>query len=246
MNGGSLFPEGGRLSEPLTDVLERVPAEWAPVLRAWRADEAAQSLIRHVDARVGQGVAVYPAQVLRALELTPLSRVNVLILGQDPYHGPGQAHGLAFSVPRGVRTPPSLRNIFAELQRDLGVTRHSNDLSGWARQGVLLLNTSLTVEEGQPASHARRGWEALTGALVQAVAERPRSCVYLLWGGHAQQFEGLIREHSPDGADPLILKANHPSPLSARRPPLPFIGCGHFSQAAAHLARSGEAIDWSA
>ncbi len=240
-----LFAAAQRLNEPLQAVLDRAPADWAQVLQAWRDTPLAQALQRHVDQRVREGVAVYPARVLHALELTPLAQVRVLILGQDPYHGPGQAHGLAFSVPQGVRTPPSLRNIFAELQRDLGVVRTRNDLSGWARQGVLLLNTSLTVEEGQAASHARRGWEALTEALVTAVALRPRPCVYLLWGAHAQQFEPLICRHSPTDAVPLILKANHPSPLSARRPPLPFVGCGHFGLATRYLAETGEAIDWS-
>jgi uracil-DNA glycosylase len=234
------------LSEPLDAALARASGDWAAIVQAWRATPIAQALVRHVDARVAEGVSVYPAEVLRALQLTPLSAVRVVILGQDPYHGPGQAHGLAFSVPAGVRTPPSLRNILAELQRDQGAQPASNDLSGWARQGVLLLNTALTVEDGQPASHARRGWEALTEALVAAVAKRPLPCAYLLWGAHAQQFEPLILASTPPGASPLILKANHPSPLSARRPPVPFVGCGHFGLVSRYLAASGEALDWSA
>lgn len=233
------------LREPLEAQLDRVPPDWHGVVDAWRESPEAQALLAYVSARVAAGAVVYPAQVLRALELTPLQAVRVVILGQDPYHGPGQAHGLAFSVPAGVRLPPSLRNIFAELLRDLGVAPSTGDLSGWALQGVLLLNTSLTVEDGQPASHARRGWEALTEALLRAVAERSRPCAYLLWGAHAQRFEPLIVEAAAGTAPPLVLKANHPSPLSARRPPVPFIGCGHFGAANRFLAAQGAPIDWS-
>jgi uracil-DNA glycosylase len=235
-----------RLSEPLDAVFARVPAAWAPVLKAWRETPGAQALVDHVDARVRAGANVYPAQVLHALELTPLDRVRVVILGQDPYHGPGQAHGLSFSVPEGVRTPPSLRNIFGELQREFGRAPARTDLSGWARQGVLLLNTTLTVEEGEAASHSGRGWEALTERLLAAVAARPVPCVYLLWGAHAQKFEPLVLSKAGAAADTLVLKSNHPSPLSARRPPVPFLGNGHFGAANAFLASRGGAIDWLA
>ena len=247
MSTRPLFPEAGRLSSPLSALLDRVPDSWRPVLDRWRATAASQSLVAFVDARIAAGAAVYPMEVFRALELTALPNVNVVIVGQDPYHGPGQAHGLAFSVPSGQKTPPSLRNLFIELRRDLGVAPASNDLSGWARQGVLLLNTCLTVEDGLPASHARQGWESLTEQLLQAVASRPLPCVYLLWGAHAQRFEGMIRAAVPDGAPaPLILMSNHPSPLSARRPPVPFLGNGHFGEAARYLARHGRPIDWAA
>lgn len=244
-----LFPlaDAGRLTGPLSALLDRVAGGWAPLVARWRATDAGRALIAHVDERVTAGAVVYPAEVFRALELTSLDAVKAVIVGQDPYHGPGQAHGLAFSVPEGIRTPPSLRNLLVELTRDLGVAPAGNDLSGWARQGVLLLNTSLTVEDGAPASHARRGWEALTEQVLQAVAQRPLPCAYLLWGAHAQRFEGLIRAAvPPDAPAPLLLMSNHPSPLSARRPPVPFVGNGHFGEAARYLAAHGRPIDWGA
>lgn len=247
MNALPLFSAAGRLAEPLSALLDRVPDGWRPVVQRWRASTAGQALVAYVDARVAAGVTVYPAEVFRALELTALPAVKAVIVGQDPYHGPGQAHGLAFSVPAGQKTPPSLRNLFVELRRDLGAAPAGNDLSGWARQGVLLLNTCLTVEDGQPASHARQGWELLTEQLLHAVASRPSPCVYLLWGAHAQKFEGMIRAAVPEGAPaPLILMSNHPSPLSARRPPVPFLGNGHFGEAARYLAAHGRPIDWAA
>jgi uracil-DNA glycosylase len=168
-----------------------------------------------------------------------------VILGQDPYHGPGQAEGLAFSVPAGVKPPPSLRNIFVELQRDLGLAvPASGHLGGWARQGVLLLNTSFTVEDGNPGSHARRGWEALSDAIVSAVAADPGNKVFMLWGAHAQAKSGLIE--AAGGGRHLVLQSNHPSPLSASRPPLPFLGCGHFGAANRYLqARGLPPIDWT-
>jgi uracil-DNA glycosylase len=188
---------------------------------------------------------IYPAQPLRALQLTPRAAVRVVILGQDPYHGAGQAEGLAFSVPAAVKSPPSLRNLLDEVSRSLGVPRPpSGHLGAWAAQGVLLLNTVLTVEDGTPAAHAGRGWEALTDALIQATAADPGAKVYMLWGAHAQAKRGLI-EAAGSGRH-LVLLANHPSPLSARRPPLPFVGCGHFAAAREFLAAQGmAAIDWS-
>ena len=174
--------------------------------------------------------------------LTPLTEVKVLILGQDPYHGPAQAQGLAFSVSPGTRVPPSLRNILKERARDLGPSVGPgpvDSLESWARQGVLLLNTCLSVEQGRPASHANQGWEVLTHSIVQALADSVQPRVFMLWGAHAQAFAGLI------SARHLVLTANHPSPLSASRPPQPFIGCGHFSAANAWLLGHQEkAIDW--
>ena len=233
-----------RLTTSLSEVLEREHGDWQPMLDAWRESEAGRALIDFVDARVAAGAVVYPAAVFRALELTPLARVHVVILGQDPYHGPGQAEGLAFSVGAGQRFPPSLRNILKELQRDLGLAPPlSGQLAGWARRGVLLLNTALTVEDGQPASHARRGWEALTDRLIAAVAQEARPKVFMLWGAHAQAKASLI---TSAGAGHLVLTSNHPSPLSALRPPAPFIGCGHFRRAAEFLAaQGGEPFDWS-
>ena len=232
-----------RLSERLGDVLARVPDDWRPLVEAWRHGESGQALIAHVHGRQAEGAVVYPAQVFRALELTPLSSVRVVILGQDPYHGPGQAEGLAFSVPEGQKLPPSLRNIFKELQRDLGVPPPaSGHLGHWARQGVLLLNTSLTVEHAQAGSHARRGWEDLTDRIVAAVAADPAPKVFMLWGAHAQAKQGLVEAA---GRDHLVLTSNHPSPLSAARPPVPFLGCGHFGAANRFLEQRGvPPIDW--
>lgn len=232
-----------RLTRPLGQLLDADFGDWQPLLQAWRASAAGQALIQAVDARVAAGAVVYPAQVFRALELTPLARTRVVILGQDPYHGPGQAEGLAFSVPAGVRPPPSLRNIFAELQRDLGQPPPaSGSLVAWARRGVLLLNTSLTVEDGQPGSHAKFGWEVLTDSLIEAVARQPQPVAFLLWGTHAQAKAAVV---AAGGGPHRAWQANHPSPLSARRPPVPFIGCGHFSAAARFLADAGRPLDWA-
>lgn len=234
--------------------------DWQPALDAfWRSAQGA-SLAAFVQSRLDAGVIVYPNHPLWALQLTPLSQVKVVILGQDPYHGPHQAQGLSFSVAPGVKIPPSLRNIFKELQRDLNQPMPTGgSLEVWAKRGVLLLNTSLTVENGQPASHAKRGWEQLTDALLIEVARTAPACVYMLWGGHAQAKAALIERETfnqpagflglRDGAvftrEALVLKANHPSPLSALRPPQPFIGCGHFSQAKAWLAQKNLSLDWN-
>lgn len=213
------------------------PKDW-PVAPGWQAlvdrffeSQTGIQLLAFLRPRLAAGAAIFPPQPLRALELSPPDKVRVVILGQDPYHGRGQAEGLAFSVPPGVALPPSLRNIFKELERDLGAPpppfpSPGGSLVRWARQGVLLLNTCLTVEEGQPASHAGKGWEVLTDAIIKDVSDHSEHVVFMLWGNHAQSKRKLI-----DASRHLILCANHPSPLSALRPPLPFIGCGHFSQA---------------
>ncbi|MDB5889937.1 MAG: Uracil-DNA glycosylase [Polaromonas sp.] len=213
------------------------PAQW-PVAAGWHdlkdvffAGSAGQALLAFLSKRLNEGAVVFPPQPLRALELTPLEEVRVVILGQDPYHGRGQAEGLAFSVAPGIPLPPSLRNIFKEMQRDLGSPPPPFPVPGgslvkWATHGVLLLNTCLTVEEGKPASHAGKGWELLTDAVIQKVSDATHPAVFMLWGAHAQSKRPLIdvkRHH--------VLIANHPSPLSALRPPLPFLGCGHFSEA---------------
>lgn len=211
---------------------------WQPVVDQFFASETGHKLLAFLHARLADGAVIFPPQPLRALELTPPSEVRVVILGQDPYHGRGQAEGLAFSVAPGVALPPSLRNIFKELQRDLGRAPPVFPVPGgslvrWAAKGVLLLNTCLTVEEGRPASHAGKGWEVLTDAIIRQVSSGPQPVVFMLWGAHAQSKRALIdtRRHQ-------VLLANHPSPLSALRPPLPFIGCGHFSQAAEHLKKT--------
>ena len=218
-------------------------ADWAALVQPFLDRPAGQQLGRFVAERLALGAVVYPPQPFRALELTPLAGVKVVILGQDPYHGPGQAQGLAFSVPDGLKVPPSLRNIFKELARDPGlqpVPASGGSLERWASQGVLLLNTSLTVEQGLPASHARQGWELLTDQFIAAVSAQAEPVVFLLWGAHAQAKQGLI-----DGSRHCVLSANHPSPLSALRPPRPFIGCGHFSAANDFLQSRGRAtVKW--
>jgi uracil-DNA glycosylase len=213
-------------------------AGWAPVVGAFLASDTGRRLGDFLQHRIDAGAVIYPPHPLRALELTPLADVHAVILGQDPYHGPGQAEGLAFSVPPGVAPPPSLRNIFKELQ--VASPSSNGSLRHWARQGVLLLNTCLTVEQGQAGSHAKKGWEAFTDAVLAEVAAHASPCVYLLWGAHAQAKAPMVcdvaRRH---GREALVLQANHPSPLSASRPPVPFIGCGHFAQARAWLAERG-------
>ena len=233
-----------RLRQPLDALLEAPFGDWQPVIDAWRHSTAGQALIKAVDARVAAGAVVYPAQVFRAFQLTPLSQTKVLILGQDPYHGVGQAEGLAFSVEAAQKLPPSLRNIFKELKRERGLARPaSGSLQGWARQGVLLLNASLSVEDGQPASHAKLGWHALTDAVCLALAEDAAPKVFMLWGAHAQAKAPLL---GAGGRQHLLLQCNHPSPLSATRPPAPFVGCGHFGQADAFLAAAGRgAVAWA-
>jgi len=223
-----------------------VAAGWRPVVDAFMASPDGRRLAAYIGERLAAGATIYPPQPLRALALTPLAGVKVVILGQDPYHGPGQAEGLAFSVAPGVRLPPSLRNIFKERQRDLGLPiPASGSLAAWARDGVLLLNTSLTVEDGQAGSHARRGWEVLTDALIQAVAASASPCVYMLWGAHAQAKAGLIESTAArHGRERLILQSNHPSPLSASRPPVPFVGNGHFSAARDWLAARGVSVSF--
>ena len=208
-----------------------VASDWEPVVNEFFASATGQKLLAFLRQRLDGGAAIFPPKPLRALELTPAKKVRVVILGQDPYHGRGQAEGLAFSVASGVALPPSLRNIFKELQRDLGTPppkfpAPGGSLVNWATHGVLLLNTCLTVEEGSAASHAGKGWEVLTDSVIRQVSAGAQPAVFMLWGAHAQSKRALI-----DGDRHKVLLANHPSPLSAVRPPLPFIGCGHFSQA---------------
>jgi uracil-DNA glycosylase len=206
---------------------------WQPLAERFFASAAGTQLLAFLRGRLEAGAAIFPPRPLRALELTPPESVRVVILGQDPYHGRGQAEGLAFSVAPGVPLPPSLRNIFKELQRDLGTPppafpQPGGSLVRWAAHGVLLLNTCLTVEEGQPASHSGKGWEVLTDDVIRHVSAGQRPVVFMLWGAHAQGKRPLI-----DASRHQVLLANHPSPLSANKPPLPFIGCGHFGQARA-------------
>jgi len=222
------------------------PALW-PVAAGWQsltndffASSTGAALLAFLNQRLLEKAVIFPPQPLRALALTPPEQVREVILGQDPYHGRGQAEGLAFSVATGVALPPSLRNIFKEIQRDLGLPPPPFPVPGgslvrWAENGVLLLNTCLTVEEGRPASHAKRGWEQLTDAVIHHLAKREHPIIFMLWGAHAQGKRELIDANRHE-----ILLANHPSPLSAMRAPTPFIGCGHFSLARGWLkARPG-------
>ena len=217
--------------------------DWRSAAARFLGGARFERLCRYVDGRIGAGAIIYPPNPLAALEAARLSEVRVVIVGQDPYHGPGQAHGLAFSVPAETRAPPSLRNILQEVSRDCGCTdAPEHCLARWAHQGVLLLNRVLTVEQGRPASHARCGWEEFTVELIEAVAREAAPKAFLLWGAHAQALEPVIRAA---GLEHLVLTANHPSPLSARRPPLPFVGCSHFSAANAFLRSRGRGgINW--
>lgn len=186
-----------------------------------------------------KATTIYPAppQLFTAFQLTPYENVKIVILGQDPYHGPNQAHGLAFSVPKGERIPPSLRNIFKELEADTDVVPPSHgNLEHWAMQGILLLNTVLTVRAGQGNSHRGKGWEVFTDAAITYLNQREKPIVFLLWGNNAQQKETLITNPAH-----LVLKAAHPSPLSANRG---FFGCGHFSKSCRFLKQHGMAIDF--
>jgi uracil-DNA glycosylase len=235
------------LSRPLAKLFDEVPADWRPITEAFRATTAGQALIQRIDAAREAGAIIYPADVFAALRLTRRAELKVVILGQDPYHGPDQAHGLAFSVQPGVAIPPSLRNIRKELARDLGLVMPEHGcLQRWAEQGVLLLNTVLTVEAAQAASHAGWGWELLTDALIEALAADPGDKVFMLWGAHAQRKAALIEAaQATHGRQGLILQSNHPSPLSATRPPAPFIGNGHFGLAQGFAQQKGQRLDWS-
>lgn len=220
-------------------------ASWRDALAEEFAAPYMADLKRFLVERKAAGARIFPrgSDWFNALALTPLPAVRAVILGQDPYHGPGQAHGLCFSVPPGVRPPPSLVNIFKEQRADLGLAppRHGH-LAHWAQQGVLLLNSVLTVEMGQAGAHANRGWERFTDAVIARVAAQPAPAAFLLWGAYAQRKAGFVEDVSQGGRH-LVLRAPHPSPLSAHNG---FFGCGHFSKANAFLAEKGRGtIDWS-
>jgi uracil-DNA glycosylase len=219
----------------------RLEPSWKARLGDYLQRPDMQELARFLRARQQAGVRVYPrgGEIFNAFAHTPFAAVRVVILGQDPYHGPGQAHGLCFSVRRGVRVPPSLQNIFQELQRDLGLAPPGHGcLEAWADRGVLLLNSVLTVEEGRPGAHQGKGWEGFTDAAIAALEREREGLVFLLWGSYAQRKGALI-----DRSRHCVLQAPHPSPLSAHRG---FIGCGHFSAANRYLAGRGEPpMDWS-
>jgi len=212
----------------------------APLLEEF-ASPHMQALKAFLNARRSAGARIFPkgSEYFRAMDLTPLDKVRVVILGQDPYHGEGQAHGLCFSVKPGVRTPPSLVNIYKELNSDLGIApvRHGF-LEHWAEQGVLLLNSVLTVEMGQAAAHQGKGWEKFTDAVIRLVNAQETPVVFMLWGAYAQKKAAFV-----DTGRHLVLKAAHPSPLSAHNG---FLGCRHFSKANDFLKAKGlQPIDWA-
>jgi uracil-DNA glycosylase len=218
-----------------------LPQDWQTPLKAALATKETLALQGFLDAELAAGRTIFPPQGawFRALALTPLDKVRVVILGQDPYHGQGQAHGLCFSVPPGVRPPPSLSNIYKELGSDLGLPRPQHGfLEHWARQGVLLLNSVLTVEIAKAASHSKKGWEPFTDAIIAQVNDKAEPVVFMLWGAYAHKKAANV-----DSRRHLVLKAAHPSPLSAHNG---FLGCKHFSQCNAFLVKNGfPPIDWT-
>jgi uracil-DNA glycosylase len=225
----------------MTDTVIRLDSAWLESLRSEFEQPYMAELKRFLLAERERGKRIFPkgGEWFRALDLTPLEKVRVVILGQDPYHGLGQAHGLCFSVRHGVQPPPSLVNIFKELRSDLGVepARHGF-LEHWAGQGVLLLNSVLTVEMGRAASHREKGWERFTDAIIQLVNAKQEPVVFMLWGSYAQKKAAFV-----DTSRHLVLKAPHPSPLSAHSG---FFGCRHFSKANAFLEAHGlPPIDWA-
>ncbi|MGC8865621.1 MAG: uracil-DNA glycosylase [Bacteroidales bacterium] len=218
-----------------------IHAEWKPFFRSLRVHSWFNGLLTEISIRRKKS-RVFPPErwVFRAFHNLSPSQVKVVILGQDPYHGEGQAHGLAFSVPVGQKIPPTLRNIFRELEADLGIPVPEHGcLESWEREGVLLLNTLLTVEEGKPSSHAGLGWEQFTGEVIHYLCSIGQPMVFLLWGNHARKWASFIPAHD----DILVLQAPHPSPFSAHTG---FMGCRHFSQTNHFLQSRGVgAVNWS-
>lgn len=230
----------GALAEQVLNTTVKLDGSWKAALSAELQSSYMAELRSFLKTELADGKEILPkpSEYFAALDLTPLDQVKVVILGQDPYHGDGQAHGLCFSVRPNVRTPPSLRNIYKELEADLGIPIASHGhLVSWARQGVLLLNSVLTVERGRAASHRGRGWERFTDAVTARVNQLEHPVVFLLWGAYAQKKAQFVDENRH-----LVLKAAHPSPLSAHNG---FLGSRHFSQANEFLEKSGlEPIDW--
>ena len=217
----------------------KIEPSWREALQSEFDQPYFASLVQQLHAEKAAGRTIFPpgGQIFRAFDLCPLEQTKVVILGQDPYHGYGQAMGLSFSVPAGVPAPPSLKNIFKEIETDLGVRMSgSPDLTPWARQGVLLLNAVLTVRAGEPTSHSALGWQTFTDAVIRTVSERRDGVVFLLWGNYARSKAPLI-----DGARHLVLEAAHPSPLARGA----FFGCRHFSRCNDYLVAHGQPpIDW--
>ncbi|MEO6681453.1 MAG: uracil-DNA glycosylase [Ginsengibacter sp.] len=218
----------------------RIEESWKEILKSEFEEEYFKELTHFIKTEKAAGKIIYPPGSLffRAFDKTPFHKIKVVILGQDPYHNPGQADGLSFSVPDGIRKPPSLRNIFKELKSDLGIeTPENGNLESWAEEGVLLLNSSLSVRQGEPGSHGRAGWINFTDAIIKKISDEKRAVVFLLWGNFAQAKESII-----DISKHFILKAPHPSPLSASRG---FLGCKHFSKTNEILMQEGiQPVNW--
>jgi uracil-DNA glycosylase len=218
----------------------KIEPRWKELLKDEFSKPYFQQIVLHLKTERTQGKTIYPPGpfIFNAFDTTPIDNVKVVILGQDPYHGPGQAHGLCFSVQKGIAPPPSLVNIFKELHDDTGITipNHGN-LTHWAQQGVFLLNASLTVRAGEPMSHAKIGWAIFTDTVIKKISEQKEHVVFLLWGKFAQDKKILVDENKH-----LVLKAAHPSPLSAHNG---FMGCKHFSKTNAWLMSKGiDPVDW--
>lgn len=224
----------------MSDANIQMHESWKTALKAEFEKPYFAELKRFLQAEKAAGKTIYPSGslIFNAFNSTPFDQVRIVILGQDPYHGPGQAHGLCFSVQHGVKPPPSLVNIYKELQSDVGITLPTHGcLQSWTTQGVFLLNAILTVEANKPASHQKRGWEEFTNAAIQQLSLQREGLIFMLWGNFAQQKAALIDERKH-----TILKAPHPSPFSAHTG---FLGCGHFSKANAILTARGEApVNW--
>jgi len=218
----------------------RIEQSWKEVLKEEFDKSYFKDLAGRLHAEKDAGNVIYPpgSKIFNAFNLTPFDKVKVVILGQDPYHNPGQAEGLSFSVPEGIQPPPSLLNIYREIENDLGVTLHKNgSLKGWAEQGVFLLNAILTVRAGQAASHSGIGWQTFTDAVIKALNDRREGIVFLLWGNFARSKKALI-----DTDRHYVLEAAHPSPLAKGA----FFGCRHFSQTNEILIRNGQqSVDWT-
>lgn len=218
----------------------KIETSWKEALKPEFNKPYFQQIALHIKTEKSQGKTIYPpgSLIFNAFEKTPFDKVKVVILGQDPYHGPGQAHGLSFSVPERIPPPPSLLNIFKEIETDLGVTPpRTGNLEHWARQGVMLLNASLTVRANEPMSHSKIGWAEFTDTVIRKISSQRKHVVFLLWGKFAREKKVLI-----DSGKHLILEAAHPSPLSAHNG---FFGCRHFSKTNEYLASKGiDPIDW--
>ena len=226
-------------SKSLMDV--KIEPHWKEILKPEFDKPYFQQIVRHLKTEKTQNKVIYPpgSKIFNAFDITPIDKVKVVILGQDPYHGPGQAHGLSFSVPNGIKPPPSLVNIFKEIQSDIGIAMplQYGNLTRWAEQGVLLLNAALTVRANEPFSHAKFGWADFTDGVIQKISDERTGIVFLLWGKFAQEKQILI-----DETKHFVLKAAHPSPFSADKG---FFGCKHFSKTNDILVKQGLApIDW--